>query len=119
NSKKDTATDTVKAALVTRSQYKLAITGNTIDPHKAPTKINMDKISNFKLANTTPKVAATTMVKRPTHSSLLGSGLLLAICLPYTSVITIAESADKSESAVDESEPMTIINSMATINGGK
>src|SRR5690554_4864967 len=118
NNKNETATDTVKAALVTRFQYKLAITGNTIEPHNAPTKISIAKISNFRLAKITPKLAATTMVKRPTQIIFNGSGLFLVMCLPYTSVITIAANADKSESAVDDSEPITMTNSIATINGG-
>src|SRR5690554_3951363 len=115
----DIATDRVNAALVTRFQYRLAITGNTIEPHNAPTKISMDKISSFKLANTTPSAAATTMVTRPTQSIFSGSGLFLAMCLPYTSVITMADRADKSESAVEDKEPITITNNIATIKGGK
>src|SRR5690554_1781908 len=82
NKTNETATEVVKAALVTRLQYRLTITGKTIEPQSAPTKISMDKISSFKLAKTTPNSAATTMVKRPTHSIFNGSGLFLVICLP-------------------------------------
>ena len=50
---------------------------------------------------------------------VLGLGLPLARFFPYTSVITNADSADRSESAVDDSEPITMMKKSPTANGGK
>src|SRR5690554_3348746 len=73
-----TATDQVKAALVTLSQNTLAITGKTIAPHKALTNTSITKISKEKLAKTIPMAVAATIVIRPINNMRVGSGLSLA-----------------------------------------
>src|SRR5690554_4189167 len=112
-------TDQVNALLVTLSQNTLAITGKTIAPHKAPTNTSITKISKEKLAKTIPMAVAATIVIRPINNMRVGSGLSLAIFLPYTSAIIMAESAHKSESAVEDSELITSKKNSATIIGDK
>src|SRR5690554_2451291 len=112
-------TDQVNAALVTLSQNTLAITGNTMAPHKAPTKTSMTKMSSAKLAKIIPTMVATIMLTRPLSSVRLGWGLSLAIFLPSTSAIIMADSAHRSESAVEDREPMSRIKNRAIIMGDK
>src|SRR5690606_9686069 len=96
------STAQVKALLVTRSQKQLAMTGNTTAPQSAPTNTSMTRISSEKLARMMPSTVATIMVIRPINSIFFGSALFLAMFLPYTSAIMIADSADRSESAVED-----------------
>ena len=77
-----TSTEVVKAALVTRLQKQLAITGKTMAPHSAPTKTSITRISSEKLAKTIPMAVATIMVMRPTSSMRRGSALPRAMFLP-------------------------------------
>src|SRR5699024_1507601 len=114
-----TTTDQVKAIFVTLSQNTLAITGKTMVPHKAPTNTNITKISSLKLAKTMPTMVATIMVMRPIKSIRSGFGLSLAMFLPYTSAIIMADKAHKSESAVDDKEPITKTKNSATITGDR
>ena len=62
------STDQLKALAVTLSQYRLEMTGKTIAPHNAPTKINIDKISNLNVAKMMPHTVAMIMVIRPIQS---------------------------------------------------
>src|SRR5699024_12729801 len=112
-------TDQVNAWLVTLSQNALAITGKTMAPHNAPTKTSATRISKEKLARMMPITVATTIVARPISNIFSGSALSLAMFLPYTSAITIADKAHRSESAVDEIAPITNTKNKPTINGDK
>ncbi len=82
NIRKATATALVNAVLVTRFQNRLAITGNTMAPQSAPTKISMERMSSFMLAKITPISVAVIIVRRPTQSMVVGFGRPRARFLP-------------------------------------
>src|SRR5699024_729575 len=114
-----TTTDQVNAWFVTLSQKALAITGNTMAPHSAPTKTSATRISNEKLANTIPATVATIMVARPMSNIFSGSALSLAMFLPYTSAMIMADKAQRSESAVEDNEPITNTKHKPIMKGDK
>src|SRR5690625_4164477 len=114
-----TTTDQVNAIFVTLSQNTLAITGKTMVPYRAPTHTSITRISILKLAKIMPTIVATIMVIRPIKSMRSGLGLSLAMFLPYTSAIIMADKAHKSESAVEDKEPITNTKKSATITGDR
>src|SRR5690606_19522617 len=109
NSASAARTEIVNAMFVTRFQYRLVITGNTRAPQSAPTKTSRSRIPSSNVAMNIPATIATIIVMRPMSSIVFGFAFLRpAMFWPYTSAMTIDDSAARSESEVDDSDPMII-----------